>query len=67
MTTINSLLRKYQRIEAEFFTKEISEFKAEMEKFRTEIIQSASLLSAMNDKGQNTLAIKILNDLVGSA
>ena len=65
MTTINDLLRKYQKIECLFMTKEISEFRKELEKFKTDQIQIINTLSAMNNKGQNTPQIKLLNDLIG--
>lgn len=65
MTTINGLLEKYQRIEAEFMTKEIAEFRTEMENFRRDIIGYIRNLEAMNTKGQNTEAIRILDNLIG--
>lgn len=65
MPTINGLLEKYQTIECLFMTKEISDFRREIEAFRREVIGYARTLQAMNDKGKNTEAIQILNNLVG--
>ena len=65
MTTINGLLEKYQHIESLFMTKEIEDFKKEIEAFRRELIGHIRTLEAMNDKGQNTEAIRILNNLIG--
>ena len=67
MTSINDLLRKYQKIECLFMTKEITEFRRELEKFKTEQIQNINTLQAMNNKGQNTAQIKLLNNIIGSA
>lgn len=63
--TIQTLLNKYQRIEAEFMTKEITEFKNLMLQFKSEFYQIQNNLEAMNDKGQNTQTIKLLESFVG--
>lgn len=65
MTTINGLLEKYQKIEALFMTKEIADFRAEMESFRREIIGYIRTLQAMNSKGQNNETIRVLENLIG--
>jgi protein subunit release factor A len=66
MESINSLLGKYQKLESLFMCKEITEFKATLEKFKTEQIQIRNTLSAMNNKGQNTAQIKQIDQIIGS-
>lgn len=67
MTTIVGLLEKYQKIECLFFTKEIQEFKAELEGLRRELNYMIFNLEAETWKTtENKEAIRLLRNLVGT-
>ena len=62
--TIQDLLNKYQRIEAEFMTKETQDFKTLMLQFRGEFYQIQSILGATG-KPTDQQTIKLLESFIG--
>ena len=64
MTTINDLLGKYQKLECLFMTKEVTDFRKELEKFKYEQTYMISVLEATSIK-ENIFAAKILRNIVG--
>lgn len=63
MTTINQLLNKYQKIEALFMTKEITEFKNELLNLKAEQLRMLNVLST--DPKYYAATIPILENLIG--
>ena len=61
--TIQTLLNKYRRIEAEFMTKEITEFKNELLNFKADQLKMLHVLDTNPQKYKETIGI--LENLIG--
>jgi hypothetical protein len=62
--TIQTMLNKYQRIEAEFMTKEIQDFKTLMLQFRGEFYQIMNTLEATH-KPEDRKTVSLLESFCG--